>query len=37
VERDKLLFVIRQISLNEQQAGSVELQIKFETYLKEKS
>jgi|SRR6267378_3108459 len=37
VERDKQIFVIRQISINEQQPGTVELQIKFDTYLKEKS
>jgi len=37
VEKDKQIFVIRQISINEQQAGQVELQIRFDTYLKEKS
>jgi len=36
VEKEKQIFVIRQISINEQQAGQVELQIKFDTYLKEK-
>ncbi|HEV2965122.1 MAG TPA: type 4a pilus biogenesis protein PilO [Candidatus Angelobacter sp.] len=36
LERDKLLFDITQISLNGQQgAGSVELQIKVDTFLKE--
>jgi type IV pilus assembly protein PilO len=37
LEREKLLFVIKQISLSEQQGGSVELQIRFDTYIKEKS
>lgn len=37
VEKDKQIFVIRQISINEPQPGQVELQIKFDTYLKEKS
>jgi Tfp pilus assembly protein PilO len=37
VEKEKQIYVIRQISINEQQAGQVELQIKFDTYLKEKS
>lgn len=38
LEREKILFVIKQISLTQQQqAGSVELQIRFETYLKDKS
>jgi len=33
VEREKLLFVIKQISLSEQQSGTVELQIRFDTYI----
>jgi len=36
VEREKLLFVIKQISLSGQQSGTVELQIRFDTYIKEK-
>jgi Tfp pilus assembly protein PilO len=36
VEREKLLFVIKQISLSQQQGGTVELQIRFDTYIKDK-
>jgi type IV pilus assembly protein PilO len=35
VERSKMLFVINEISLSAQQGGTVELRIKFETFLKE--
>lgn len=35
MEQDKLMFIIRQISLTGQEAGAVTLQIKFETFLKE--
>lgn len=35
VERDKLLFVINQIALSAPQGGTVQLQIKFQTFLKE--
>ena len=35
VERDKLLFVINQITLSAPQSGVVQLQIKFQTFLKE--
>jgi type IV pilus assembly protein PilO len=34
LERDKLLFLIHQITVSGQPAGTVELQIKFETFLK---
>lgn len=34
LERDKLLFVINQVSVSAQPTGTVQLQIKFETYLK---
>lgn len=37
LERDKLLFVVRQITLSEQQGGAVDLQIRFDTFIKEKS
>lgn len=35
VERDKLLFVINQVTLSAPQGGAVQLQIKFQTFLKE--
>jgi len=35
LERDKVLFVINQVSLRGQQGGTVELQLSFETFLKE--
>lgn len=35
VERDKSLFVINQITLSAPQGGAVQLQIKFQTFLKE--
>jgi len=35
MEQDKLMFIIRQISLNSQEGGTVTLQIKCETYLRE--
>ncbi len=35
LERDKLLFLITQVSLNGQEGGTVQLQIKFDTFLKE--
>jgi Tfp pilus assembly protein PilO len=35
LERDKLLFLITQISLTGQEAGVVQLEIKFDTFLKE--
>ena len=35
LERDKILFVINQVALRAQQGGNVELQISFETFLKE--
>jgi Tfp pilus assembly protein PilO len=35
VERDKLLFVINQISLSAPSGGMVQLQMKFQTFLKE--
>lgn len=34
LERDKLLFLITQVSVSGQAAGNVQLQIKFETFLK---
>ncbi|MBZ5522928.1 MAG: type 4a pilus biogenesis protein PilO [Acidobacteriia bacterium] len=38
LEREKLLFVIKQVSLSQQQqSGTVDLQIRFETYIKDKS
>jgi Tfp pilus assembly protein PilO len=35
LEQDKLVFIISQISLNGSEGGTVSLQIKFETFLKE--
>ncbi|HLJ28074.1 MAG TPA: hypothetical protein VKY85_15290 [Candidatus Angelobacter sp.] len=35
LERDKLLFLINQVSFTGQPTGTVQLQIKFETFLKE--
>jgi len=35
LERDKLLFLISEVSLTAPQGGNVELRIKFETFLKE--
>jgi Tfp pilus assembly protein PilO len=35
LERDKLLFLITQVSLSGQEGGIVQLQIKFDTFLKE--
>jgi Tfp pilus assembly protein PilO len=35
MEQDKLMFIIRQISLNSQEGGTVTLQIKFDTFLRE--
>jgi Tfp pilus assembly protein PilO len=35
MEQDKLMFIIRQISLSSQEGGNVTLQIKCETFLKE--
>ena len=37
LERDRFLFVVRQISLSEQQGGVVNLQLRFDTFIKEKS
>jgi hypothetical protein len=34
LERSKLFFVVNSVTLGEQQAGRVRLQVKFETYLK---
>lgn len=34
LERDKYVFLIQQISVSQQPAGTVQLQIKFETFLK---
>jgi Tfp pilus assembly protein PilO len=34
LERDKFLFLINQVSVSQQPAGTVQLQIKFETFLK---
>ena len=35
LERDKMLFLITQLSLNAQEGGVVQVQIKFDTFLKE--
>ena len=35
LERDKMLFLITQLSLNGQEGGVVQVQIKFDTFLKE--
>jgi hypothetical protein len=35
LERDKLLFVINQITLSAPSGGVVQLQMKFQTFLKE--
>lgn len=35
MERDKLIFIIRQISLSSQEGGTVTLAIKFDTFLKQ--
>ena len=35
LERDKMLFLITQLSLNGQEGGLVQVQIKFDTFLKE--
>jgi type IV pilus assembly protein PilO len=34
LERDRMFFVIDEVTLNEQQGGGVRLQLKLETYLK---
>ena len=35
LERDKMFFLVNSVTLGEQQAGSVRLELKLETYLRE--